>query len=147
MRIVQPTGGIARPIASAAVLAVFMALATGSAETDQAADKISEETSAFALTADQLYTEYDANQVAADARYKDKVVTVSGEIQSIGKDVTDNAYLVIGGKMGLDGVQCLFPEGQEAAISGLSKGQSVVAKGKVAGQPIGNVLMRNCTLQ
>lgn len=136
-----------KAIASAAVLAVFIALGTGSADTDQAADQISDEASAFTLTADQLYNEYDSNQVAADTRYKDKVVTVSGEIKSIGKDVTDTAYLVMGGTGVLDGVQCMFPEGQEAAISGLSKGQSVVAKGKVSGQALGNVLIRNCTLQ
>jgi hypothetical protein len=147
MRTTQPRGRITKSVASAAVLAVFMVLATGSAETDKAAEQISEETSAFNLTADQLYSEYDANQVAADARYKDKVVTVSGQIQNIGKDITDNAYLVIGGRVGLDGVQCLFPTGQESAIAGLSKGQSVVAKGKVSGQVIGNVLLRGCTLQ
>lgn len=136
----------AKNISSAALLALFTALAAGSYETDSGASKVASEPSSYTLTAKQLYDEYDANKVAAEAKYDSKIVTVTGTIQSIGKDVADNAYIVIDG-MGLDGVQCLFPEGQESAISQLSKGQEIVAKGKVDGQAIGNIIVRNCTLQ
>ena len=132
---------------SAAALSSFLLLAVGSAETDSEAEKISEQAPAATLPADQLYQEYDANQVAADSKYKDKVVIVTGSIQSIGKDITDTAYLVIGGAGFLDGVQCMLPGGQESAVAQLSKGQLVTAKGRVSGQSIGNVLLRNCTLQ
>ena len=98
---------------------------------------------AFALRV--LFAAYDNNSVAADAKYEDKIVKVSGYIQSIGKDITDTAYLVIGGKGFLDGVQCMLPEGQEGLVGSVSKGQYVTLKGKVSGQVVGNVLVRNCT--
>ena len=135
-----------RNIASAGLLALFLALAAGSAETDSDAGKIASEPSAYSLTAEQLHGEYEANQIAADSKYKEKVVTVSGSVYSIGKDISDTAYIVIGG-MGLNGVQCIFSKGQESQIGQLSKGQEVAAKGKVNGQLVGNELMRNCTLQ
>lgn len=132
---------------SASALALFCALAAGSVDTDQGAQNVREQPASFTLSANQLYEAYDSNKVAADAKYKDKVVVVSGEIKDIGKDITDTAYLVIGGSGFLDGVQCMFPEGQEPEIGGLGKGAFISAKGKVSGQVMGNVLIRNCTLE
>ncbi len=124
-----------------------MALAAGSAPTatDSGAETTATEAPAYNLTPEQLYSEFDNNKVAAEAKYNDKIVTITGPIHDIGKDVMDTAYIVIGGN-GLDGVQCMFPEGQEATISKLSKGQVVTAKGKVSGQPLGNVLVFDCSL-
>lgn len=142
----QHADHFAKNIASAALLGLFIFLGAGSSETDSAADKVASEESAYNLTSEQLHGEYEANKVAAESKYKDKVVTITGPIQSIGKDVVDTAYLVIGGS-GLNGVQCMFPKDQESAISQLSKGQIVTAKGKVSGQPLGNVLLNSCNLQ
>lgn len=98
------------------------------------------------MSADQLYSEYDANQVAADTKYKGKIILISGSISDIGKDVTDTAFVIIGGTGMLNGAQCMFPKGQESLLGNLSKGQQVTAKGEVSGK-IGNVLVRNCTVQ
>lgn len=133
-----------RNIASASLLAIFLVLAAGSVETDSEAEKVASEPSAYNLAAEQLYAEYDANKVAADMKYDGKIVTVTGRIESIGK--SSSAYIVIGGT-GLSGVQCSFPEGQNSAIANLAEGQLITAKGKVSGQLVGNVQVRNCTLQ
>jgi hypothetical protein len=135
-----------KTVFSAILLAIFIGLAGGSVETDSGAKKVASEAAAFDLSADQLYSEYDANQVAADAKYKGKVVSITGSISDIGKDVTDTAYVIIGGTGILNGAQCMFPKGQESLIGNLSKGQQVTAKGEVSGK-IGNVLVRNCTIQ
>lgn len=146
----QKNSFAAKNIASAALLGLFAFLAVGSINTtDSATDKTASEQSSYDLTADQLYTEYEANKVAAESKYNNKVVTITGPIQRIGRELAGRAYLVIGGSsgLGLDGVQCLFPEGQESAISQLSGGQSVTAKGKVSGQFVGNVVVDLCKLQ
>jgi len=136
-----------KSILSFITLTIFLVLGAGSVETDTDTSKVSEQPSEITISATQLYREYDANQVAADAKYKDKIATVSGRVQNIGKDITDTAYLVIGGEGFLDGVQCMFSEGQQSEIANIQKGMSVTAKGKISGQAIGNVLMRNCSLQ
>ena len=130
---------------SAGVLAIFIILGGGSLDTDGDAEKISVATPDYVLSANKLFKEYDKNSVAADAKYEDKIVVVSGTIQSIGKDIMDTAYLVIGGTGFLDGVQCMLPAGQEGLVARVSKGQYVTLKGKVSGQIMGNVIVNNCS--
>ena len=130
---------------SAGVLAIFLILGGGSLDTDGDAEKISVATPDYVLSANKLFKEYDKNSVAADAKYEDKIVVVSGTIQSIGKDIMDTAYLVIGGTGFLDGVQCMLPAGQEGLVARVSKGQYVTLKGKVSGQIMGNVIVNNCS--
>ena len=97
----------------------------------------------YTLTADQLFSEYKANEVAADNKYKGKVVLISGPIRQNGKFM-GTAYILIGGHGFLDGVQCMF--GESAEVGSLSKGSQVTVKGEVGGKK-GNVLLRNCTLE
>ena len=130
---------------SAGVLAIFIILGGGSLDTDGDAEKFSVATPDYVLSANKLFKEYDKNSVAADAKYEDKIVVVSGTIQSIGKDIMDTAYLVIGGSGFLDGVQCMLPRGQEGLVARVSKGQYVTLKGKVSGQIMGNALVNNCS--
>ncbi len=130
---------------SAGALAIFIILGGGSLDTDEGAEKISDTTPDYVLSANTLFREYDKNSVAADAKYEDKIVVVSGTVQDIGKDITDTAYLVIGGSGFLDGVQCTLPRGQEGLVARVTKGQYVTLKGKVSGQIMGNVLVNNCS--
>lgn len=104
------------------------------------------ETINLKLKADQLYSEYSANEVAADMKYRGQVIEVSGTIQDIGKDILDNAYIVIGGDGFLDGVQCTFLKNQQSSVASLSKRQHVTVKGEVAGK-MGNVLVNKCILK
>ena len=130
---------------SAGLLSIFIILGGGSMDTDGGDEKISLATPDYVLSANKLFKEYDKNSVAADAKYEDKIVVVSGTIQSIGKDIMDTAYLVIGGSGFLDGVQCTLPRGQEGLVARVSKGQYVTLKGKVSGQIMGNVIVNNCS--
>ena len=136
---------ITKHAVSAIALTTFIVLGAGSVDTDQGAKNVANAPADYVITADALFAAYDNNSVAADAKYEDKIVKVSGYIQNIGKDITDTAYLVIGGKGFLDGVQCMLPDGQEGLVGSVSKGQYVTLKGKVSGQIVGNVLVRNCT--
>ncbi len=133
-------------ILSAFVLVALGILAIGSTDTDTDTEEVQSQAPSYTLSANQLYREYDSNEVAADAKYKGKVVVVSGSIQDIGKDIMDEAYIVIGGGGFLDGVQCTFTKGEQSSISRLSKGQQVRVKGEVAGK-MGNVLVNKCSLQ
>ena len=134
-------------IASLVVFTVFGILAIGSTDTDEDTQEIKSQDASYTLSADQLAREYENNEVAADAKYKGKIVIVSGTIQDIGKDVMDEPYIIIGGSGFLDGVQCFFTESEESSVAHLSKGQRVSVKGEVSGKIIGNVLVKKCSLQ
>lgn len=127
-------------------LAVFALLAAGSLDTDTDTREVQSQSPSYTLSADQLYYEYNANEVAADARYKGKVVVVFGTIQSIGKDVLGSAYIVVGGRGLLDGAQCTFTKGEESSVARLLKGQRVSVKCQVSGK-MGNVQLNKCSLE
>lgn len=87
----------------------------------------------YTLSADQLYSEYDSNEVAADAKYKGKKVVVSGIVQDIANDIFGHPYIVIG-QGGMQGVQCSFPNSRKSSVMHLTKGQQVTVKGTVQGK-------------
>ncbi len=107
-----------------------------------------EQTSSYTLSARQLHDEYKANAVAADMKYKGHIVVISGTIDSIGKDIFDQAYIVVDGESLSGGVHCTFAKDEESSIARLSKGQYVTVKGKVWGAGVaGGPLLDKCTLQ
>lgn len=94
------------------------------------------------VSARQLFADYDANEVAADDKYKDKVLVVSGTISDIGKDIVDTMYVTLETD-GFMNVQCMFADEHKSQLASASKGQSVNIKGKCEGK-MGNVLLRGC---
>lgn len=140
------TRTMSKHVVSLGILSVLLILALGSGSSEKDTKEIQSKAPAYTVTAKSLFAEYKANEVAADAKYKGKVVIVSGVIQDIGKDIADQAYIVIGGEGFLDGVQCTFTESQNASVARLSKGQKVTVKGEVQGK-MGNVQMSNCSLE
>ena len=99
------------------------------------------------ISAIQLHQEYDDNTVAADAKYEDKVLEISGVIESIGKDILNDAYVMLQGReYSSFGIQCMFSKSNEPELATLSKGESITLKGKVSGELIGSVIVRGCTI-
>src|SRR6267143_79813 len=47
----------------------------------------------YKTTAQQLFADYEANEVAADEKIKDKVIEISGTVESIRKDLTDSIVI------------------------------------------------------
>ncbi len=125
-------------------LSILTMLALGSADSEQETQQVKSSEPESSLTAPQLYADYDANEVAADNRYKGKVVVVNGIVEDIGKDLLDNAYIMLFSGDMMFGVQCFFAESEEHSFGSLSKGQQVSIKGRVEGK-LGNVLLKGCS--
>lgn len=100
------------------------------------------------VTAVKLAAEYDNNTVAADGKYENQIVRITGTVKDIGKDMLDTSYIILDGKnSGFVDIQCMFREENEPALSRLSKGQQVTVEGQVAGETILNVIVRYCELK
>jgi len=99
------------------------------------------------VTATSLYQDYEANEVAADEKYKSKTLAVSGTVDSIGKDIADTMYVSLssGKQYSITNVQCMFGDEHKNALSRLNKGQKVTIKGRCDGK-FGNVLLKDCVL-
>lgn len=99
------------------------------------------------LNAGELIDAYQQNEIAADKKFKNKLVRVSGVIEDIGKDILDQAYVAVGtGKQfEIRSVQCFFSKRDEDKLSALRKGQKVTIQGAVEGLMM-NVLIRDSAI-
>ena len=94
-----------------------------------------------------LVEAYESNEVAADERYKGKVLEVSGVVNAVKKDILDTMYIELkgGGEFELRGVQCYFDDSHTNSLSNLSKGQWVTIRGRCDGLMM-NVLLKECEI-
>ncbi|GAI75758.1 unnamed protein product, partial [marine sediment metagenome] len=78
------------------------------------------------ITALALYSEYDANEVAAEAKYEDRILRVTGVIRSIGIEILGRPYIVLTSEDEYEvwGVQCIFDEEHKPEIARLAEGQT-----------------------
>lgn len=109
-------------------------------------ERVKESVPSYSMEADELYAEYSRNGVAADEKYKNRIVEVTGDVRTISKDIEDNAYVIVGGRSIMDGVHCTFPESENNQVAALKERQNVTIKGVVAGQT-GFVLLDKSSLQ
>ena len=100
----------------------------------------------FVMAAD-LFADYAANEVAADQKYRNTVVCVTGTVDVIGKDMLDRPYLLMRGteRQSVFGVQGLFPNEAESGLAAISKGQRITMTCRCDGKA-GNVILKDCRL-
>jgi hypothetical protein len=127
------------------VLCVGLVAAAG-CSTESGTSDVAAEEAAYTVSANNIYAAYQKNEVAADQKYKDKVIVVTGKITDIGKDIIDSPYLIVGGTGMIDGCQCVFAESAVDQIAKAAKGDQVSVKGTCTGY-LGMVEMENCSLQ
>jgi hypothetical protein len=133
------------------VLTLFVILALGSTSTEEDRVEVESKEPVASVSAQELHKEYDTNEVAADEKYKNKVIIVSGVIDSIGKDIMDEPYVTLrtknyGGNVWAADVQCMFPEEYGEKLTSLRKGGNIKIKGEVSGVSITSVLIRKCSI-
>jgi hypothetical protein len=100
------------------------------------------------VTATKLVSDYEANQVAADAKYKGQTLQISGTVASIGTDLMSDPYVQLNGDPmnPLANVQCAFSQSDESALATLVKGQQITFQGTGEGMTIETVEADNCSI-
>lgn len=112
-------------------------------------DATEKETAAIAITAKEMLQEYDDNEVKADKKYCDKLVTVTGKVNDVGKDVLDDVYVSVGtgNEYEFPTIQCYFSDERELEkVSDLKKGDEITLTGTCDGLSM-NVLLKDCILK
>jgi hypothetical protein len=98
------------------------------------------------VSAVTLYSDYNANEVRADNKYKDKILKVSGTVKQIRKIFGDIIVEISGSEWG--SIDCKIVTEQTDEASNLNKGQQVTIVGKCTGMLItGDVKLKDCTIQ
>ena len=105
-------------------------------------------TVAMELTVDELLSAYEEDGAAADAKFANKIIRVTGVADRIEiKDFLDIHYITLTSTKTslLQGVRCSFAKTHGEELSQLTAGQTVVVQGKYDGSLI-DISMRDCVL-
>ncbi|KND50537.1 MAG: Phage protein [Parcubacteria bacterium C7867-007] len=103
---------------------------------------------ALTVTAFKMAAEYKENEVAADAKYKGKLVEISGSVDTIGKDVLDTPFIAFSTENQyeiINRIQCMFGKNDVEVLSSVSKGQKITLRGTVSGA-LGNIIVKDCEI-
>lgn len=95
-----------------------------------------------------LIEEYKENEVAADAKYKDKIVQFTGTVNSIGKDILDDVYVTVGDgtEITWDYAQCYFKKQEQIdKVTSLHEGDTVTVIGKVGSYSL-SLTVKKCEI-
>jgi len=95
------------------------------------------------VLAQDVYADYEGNEVGADLKYKGKALWIEGRIQSVGKDLAGTPYVqLVGTDNSMFGIHCRFSVGSEAELAVLETGQAFIVVGRGAGK-LGNIIVLN----
>lgn len=102
---------------------------------------------AYKTTASQLYSAYEANEVAADEKMKGKPVEVSGVIQSIEKDFADNIILQLKTPNEFMPARMTLEDTEKQKAMALSKNTKITVLCKKMARMVGSPSGRDCVIQ
>ena len=111
---------------------------------DQSPKVTSDSNPSVTISASKLYKEYNENEIAADEKYKGKIIEITGVIRDIGNYIMDNAYITLVGNEYFRDIQCYFNE--KSVVAKLSKGKRITVIGSCSGLMI-NVQINNCIVR
>lgn len=94
--------------------------------------------------APDLVAFYEENEVKADNELKGKNVVVQGIIKEIGKDVLNDAYIILAGQDGINNVQVYIED--EALVAELNKGSMITVEGECQGKVLLNIIIKKAVI-
>lgn len=119
---------------------------TKESSSSSSSDKKDSENASITMSANQLCSDYNANEVSADNKYKGKVLEVNGVVEEIRKDFLDNIIVELKGSEFLSNVDCAFGD-DKSSTANLSKGQKVTIIGKCDGFLMKSVQLKKCRIK
>lgn len=107
---------------------------------------MADQAATLTITAEKLYEEYNADETAANAKYGQKVITVTGKVQDAStlEDGTPKVVLETGSDFG---VSCEFDPNTKHSRTTFSPGEQITLKGECAGLNLDVQLARCVVVQ
>lgn len=135
------------------VLGIFGSASGGSKsatdmQSNNTVETTQQEQEAVTVDAATLVGEFDKNKLAANDKYKGKLVQTTGIIKNISNDVTGNYFLSLNPTneqyyFGTT-IACYFTDKSE--LTSLSNGESITVHGTMQEMTLGIVAMKDCSV-
>lgn len=100
---------------------------------------------AVAVSASQLYSDYKQNELAADEKYKGKMIEVSGTVATI-EEMFGQKFVTLNTGDILGKIQCFLDDSEGSKAASLTVGQQITLTGKGDGMSL-NVAMKGCVIK
>jgi len=121
---------------------------TNSEKQEAAQEKEEQSQNAIKVSTDSFVKEFDDNQLAAEEKYKGRLIEFSAVIQNISEDIAGTPFLSLKPTadefyMGTT-IKCNFKD--KAELVSVKNGQSVVLRGTVDTQTMGIINLKDCRI-
>ena len=98
------------------------------------------------ISANDLYEEFDKNEIAAEAKYKGKDVVVTGVVVDVKKNIVGQPLVNLDAGT-LRYVSCRFPKTSTSLLIHIQKGENVKFACKVGHKIITTIHLSDCSVQ
>lgn len=98
------------------------------------------------VTAGQLYSAYAANEAAAQEQYGSRPLEVSGKVDSIDLDFSDNPDVLLATGNEYETARASLTEASRPRAASLSKGQAITLLCQDVGEVIGTPMLKDCDI-
>jgi hypothetical protein len=102
-----------------------------------------EDAKGISITAEALSQEYNKDEKAADTKYLNKAIEVSGTVNETDKNQDGGMMVILQTGDPMAGVQCTMRDKGAAVV----KGQQIVIKGFCSGNGITGVSLTDCVIK
>lgn len=101
------------------------------------------------VTSANISKEYTENEVAADAKYKGKLIEISGKVYSIDNGLSDNEIIIrlSDGKYDFNNSWCYMKESEREKAIVLKKGQQVILIGIGDSATMSSPVLKDCIVK
>jgi len=103
------------------------------------------EKAVITIKANDLFLTYEQNEIAANSKFLDKTIEVTGEISELNISAGENSMIVFKSEEDFFGVSCSFNNELKAQLTKLNKGDFVKVKGICKGY-LSDVVLINCII-
>lgn len=95
----------------------------------------------YTLTANELFNEFDTDEAAANKKYLNKVIAVSGEVISVNSEKENSTLSLKADNAMIGGINCSF----RTALDQVEKNRTITVKGRCQGFLM-EVILNNCVI-
>lgn len=99
------------------------------------------------VTVEEMVAEFEANQVAAEKKYKGQTIAVTGIVDNVGIDILDDTYIsLVASECDFYGVQCYVKNSEIDLTATLQPGDKITVIGEYDDYML-NVIMEKCEIK
>ncbi|KKS52560.1 MAG: hypothetical protein UV19_C0017G0005 [Parcubacteria group bacterium GW2011_GWA2_42_28] len=101
------------------------------------------------VTSVVISKDYADNEVSADAKYKDKLIEISGKIANVSNGTFDNEMVVklSDGQYNINGAMCYMKTSERDKVLVFKKGQQVTLIGTGSSATLGSPVLKDCVIK